>query len=148
MKNKTLHLLTDLMLAIVFFVYWSAASMLEGNRGFSVSGIVLSILVFLFSFITTPVANRIMAITDPMKAYRKVLIYFMLVFVCFLAFIAFYAGMSYVAMYARALSDYSEILTPALFMLMMGAVLLIAFMMPALHTVLYTALRYFIGVEN
>lgn len=144
MKDKTRHLLTDLMLAIIFFVYWAAASLLEGNQGFAVSGIVLSLIVFMASFITTPVANKIMSITDPMKMYRKVLVYFMLVFVCFLAFTAFYAGMSYIAMYAQALSDYREILTPALFMLLMGAVLLFAFMMPAIHTVLYTVIRYFI----
>ncbi|MDO4192863.1 MAG: hypothetical protein Q4D24_06135 [Erysipelotrichaceae bacterium] len=144
MKDKTRHLLTDLMLAIIFFVYWAGASLLEGNRGFAVSGLVLSLIVFVGSYITTPVAKKIMSVTDPMKTYKKVLVYFLLVFVCFLAFTAFYAGMSYIAMYAQALADYREILTPALFMLLMGAVLLIAFMMPAIHTVLYTAICYFI----
>ena len=148
MKDKTRHLLTDLMLAIVFFVYWAGASLIEGNTGFAVSGIVLSLIVFLGSYVTTPVAKKIMSITDPMKMYRKVIVYFLLVFICFLAFTAFYAGMSYIAMYAQALADYREILTPALFMLLMGAVLLIAFMMPALHTVLYTAICYFIPDED
>lgn len=148
MKDKTRHLLTDLLLAIVFFVYWSLASIMEGKHGFAVPGIVLAAIVFMASFVTTPVAKKIMSLTDPMKMYKKVFVYFMLVFVCFLAFTVFYAGMSYIAMYAQALSDYREMLTPALFMLLMGALLLIAFMMPAIHAVLYTAIRYFIPEED
>ncbi|MBQ9154144.1 MAG: hypothetical protein IJ130_10050 [Solobacterium sp.] len=143
MKEKTMHLMTDLMLGIVFFIYWSAGSLMEGNQSFAVSGIVLAFIIFAVSYITTPVSDRIMAKTAPMKTYRKAIVYFMMLFVCFLAFTAFYAGMSYIAMYVSAVQNYMNVMTPALFILMIGAVLLIVFMTPVIHTILYTAVLYF-----
>ncbi len=147
MNDKTRHLLTDLLLAAVFFAYWTAASVLGGEPAFSVSGIVLSVIIFAVSYITTPVTDKIMAKTAPMKMYKKVIVYCMMVGVCFAAFVAFYAGMSYISMYARGVMEYelTEMLTPMLFILFIGAVLLITFMTPVIHTILYTAILYFTG---
>ncbi len=148
MNAKKRHLLTGTLMAAVFFIYWAAAYLISGEGGFIVPGIVLSLFIFAISYITTPVTERIMAITSPMKTYKKIMAYCMMVGACFLAFIAFYAGMSYIAMYARGLGEYAEALTPTLFMLFLGALLLITFMTPVIHTILYTLIQYVMGGEG